>query len=166
MYLRGMYLYILYFRMPSSFRKETSCLKRYIWFWVFSGVQIARIWIYTSFGVVFSIVPQEYQWLLGLISPILREIVMFLSFKASYKAAGEEDSLRKSIYFVCSHYAETSHAVAIAVIISGVATTESTLCILGMDFIINVYHGIKIIRMHRAGTESKNSKMFLNISIT
>ena len=147
--------------MPSSFREESSSLKRYLWFWVFSGVQIARAWTYVSFGVVFSIVPQEYQWLLGLISPILREIVKFLSIKASYKAAGEDDGAKKSIDFACSHYAETTHAVAIAIIISGVATKESTLCILGMDFIINVYNCIKIIKKHRLGADSKFSKLFL-----
>ena len=149
--------------MPSSFRQQPESLKRYFWFWVLVGVLIARIWIYAFFGVIFSTVPKEYQMILGLISPLLREIVTFLLTRASNKAAGEDVDEKNSIKFACAHYAETTHAIAIAIIISGAASTESTLCILGMDFLINIYHGIKIIRLHNLGEESEFLGILSNI---
>ena len=146
--------------MPPSFRQQPESKKRYFWFWVLVGVLIARIWIYAFFGVLFSIVPKEYQLILGLISPLLREIVKFLLTRACNKAAGEDAYEKNSTKFACAHYAETTHAIAIAIIISGAASTESTLCILGMDFLINIYHGIKIVRLHNLGKESKISSIF------
>ena len=146
--------------MPSSFRRQPESKKRYFWFWVLVAVQIARIWIYAFFGVIFSTVPKEHQVILGLLSPLLRETVKFLLTRASDKAAGEDAHEKDSTKFACAHYAETSHAIAIAIIISGAATTESTLCILGMDFLINIYHGIKIVRLHNLGQESKLSNTF------
>ena len=141
--------------MPPSFRQQPESKKRYFWFWVLVGVLIARIWIYAFFGVLFSIVPKEYQLILGLISPLLREIVKFLLTRACNKAVGEDTYEKNFTKYACAHYAETTHAIAIAIIISGAASTESTLCILGMDFLINIYHGIKIVRLHNLGKESK-----------
>ena len=146
--------------MPLSFRQQPDSLKRYFWFWVLVAVLIARIWIYAFFGIIFSIVPKEYQLILGLISPLLREMIKFLLTSASNKAAGEDSHEKNSTKFACAHYAETTHAIAIAIIISGAASTESTLCILGMDFLINIYHGIKIVRLHNLGKESKISSIF------
>ena len=140
--------------MPSSFWQQSASLKRYFWFWVVIGTLIIRVWIYASFGVIFSTVPKDYQVMLALASPLLREIDKFLMTESSYKAAGKDYHEKKSITFAGAHYAEVTHAIAIAIIISGVATTESTLCILGMDFLINIYHGIQIIRLHNLGKES------------
>ena len=40
---------------------------------------------------------------------------------------------------------ETRHAIFLATVLGDAATITTTLVILGMDFLLNIYHGLKIV---------------------
>lgn len=118
---------------------------RFLWFLSQSLVIVAAAWGYSLFGTLFIYIPKDYQWILALISPLIREILVKLSLEVSYKSAGYGSRGICSIKQPCNHYMETRHAIAMSIIIGGVATPASTYCVIGMDFMINVYRGLKII---------------------
>ena len=61
----------------------------------------------------------------------------------------------------CDHYVETRHALWLATVLADVATPATTYVIIGMDFLLNIYHGSKIvyfIKKKKASPSDKNSK--------
>ena len=40
---------------------------------------------------------------------------------------------------------EARHAIFLATVFGGAATITTTLVILGMDFLLNIFHGLKIV---------------------
>ena len=112
------------------------------------------VWCYGLLATMFSSAPKEYQWILAILSPFAREIYVWEITKVCCKAANACDSEAKhEKAMICGHMAETRHAVFLSIILGGVATAESTYCIIGMDFLINIYHGLKIIRKSNSGQD-------------
>jgi ABC-type Co2+ transport system permease subunit len=50
-----------------------------------------------------------------------------------------------SISKACNHYVEARHAIFLATILGDAATIATTSVIIGMDFLLNIYHGLKIV---------------------
>ena len=118
------------------------------------------------FGTAFIYIPREYQWLLALISPLIREFFVRFSLEISYKSAGNGSRGAYSVKFPCMHYMESRHATVLAIILGGVATQTSSYCIIGMDFAINIYHGLRIVyRFKQGGIISKDQGDFFMIFI-
>ena len=88
-------------------------------------------------------------------SPMVREILTILTIKISQKASGEDSYDKFSTKFANIHYIETTHAIFLAIIIGGVATQASTYCIISIDFLMNIYYGMKVVKMHKNGKDSK-----------
>ena len=57
--------------------------------------------------------------------------------------------------YSCTHIAEVRHAVFLAIILGGVATQASTYIIIAIDFGLNIYECIKIVRKSKRGIDSK-----------
>jgi ABC-type Co2+ transport system permease subunit len=49
----------------------------------------------------------------------------------------------------CNHYVETRHAIFLATILGDTATIATTSVIIGMDFLSNIYHGLKIVYLNK-----------------
>ena len=61
---------------------------------------------------------------------------------------------------------EKRHATVLAIILGVVATQASSYCIIGMDFAINIYDGLKIVyRFKHGGNISKEQGDFFMIFI-
>lgn len=115
---------------------------------------------YVVLGIAFSTIPQRYQWTLALISPLFREFWVWIAPKPCDKASGGENVGAK---FLTQHYMETKHAVFLAVILGGVATPETTYCILVLDYCINMYHTLRIIIKMKNQSYSKEEGIHLSI---
>ena len=66
-----------------------------------------------------------------------------------------------SISKACTHYVEARHAIFLATILGDVATIATTFVIIGMDFLLNIYHALKIvyfIKKKKANPSDDNSK--------
>ena len=62
------------------------------------------------------------------------------------------------------HYVEARHALFLATILSDKATLATTSVIIGMDFLLNIYHGLKIVYFvikKKASPSDENSKFII-----
>ena len=131
-----------FFRQPESARNDPDFRKRYAWGMCFMPVVLFACWGYLFLGVIFQQSPPEYQWIVGLLSPLAKEIFVALFLYVSYKASGSRDI---KIKLAANHFMETKHAIFLAVILASVATPTTGYCIIGIDFAINLFNGLKIV---------------------
>ena len=116
-------------------------------------VLIFLVWVYGVYGSTFVKAPSEYQWILGLVSPLVREIFAILLFKAAFKAAGANQQKKESIKLLTQHYAYAKHAVFLAVMVGGVATPTTNYCIIAVDFLEVIFDCLKIIRKFKSNPD-------------
>ena len=93
--------------------------------------------MYNTVGSIMSRISPNYQWIIALATPLMREISVWAMLKACSKAGGGAVPHK----LIGSLYIEAWHAVFLSIILGGIATTESTYCIIAFDFILNIYHG-------------------------
>ena len=134
--------------------------KRFAWFVSCDLLQMAAKFTYAAFGIGFALIPAEYQWMLALISPVLREIFIITFCECGYKASGDEfkrgDFL---VRYAATQCAEIRHCVTMAVIIGGAATETTAYIILVLDFIINSIRCFMIIRKAKAEGVTTQGKL-------
>ena len=73
-----------------------------------------------------------------------------------------------SISKACNHYVEARHAIFLATILGDAATIATTSVIIGMDFLLNIYHGLKIIyfiKKKKASPLDENSKFKITLCL-
>ena len=64
----------------------------------------------------------------------------------------------------CNHYVEARHAIFLATILGDAATIATTSVIIGIDFLLNIYHGLKIvhfIKKKKASPSNDNGKFII-----
>ena len=134
-------------RLHSAQNKPSNLNVRFAWFigGLNFGVIFGVTWIYPLLGFAFFVVPKEYQWMLALSTPLIREFWVWIGPKVCFKSCGSGSKGKLSTKLICQHYMETKHAVFLAVILGGVATSESTYCILAVDFVLNMIRTWKIV---------------------
>ena len=126
-------------------------MPRFAWFLVQFVIVLGSIWVYTLLGIAFTYVPQDYQWLLGLITPLPKLVSTKLLLYACYKSAGPGKEGKNSIKYPCINALQTKHVVFCSVIIGSIATQFTIYCILGMRCIMSVYKCWQV-------TKSRNSE--------
>ena len=151
-----MYLYNVYpiqtlipFRMSKPLYKKPDIVKRYAWLFCQNFAHIFFMVTYIMFGSAFVIVPQEYQWILALLSPFVRDLFFKLLLKVAYKAGGKESKGNKEIKFIVLHFVTTNHAVFCAVIVGSVSTPATSACIIAVDFFKALQSGWKIFKKYK-----------------
>ena len=100
---------------------------------------LGSIWVYALFGIAFTYVPSDYQWLLGLVTPLPKVVTTRVLLYACYKSAGPGKEGKYSIKYPCINALQTKHVVFCSVIIGSIATQFTIYCILGMRCIMSVY---------------------------
>ena len=100
-------------------------------------------------GSAFVNIPEKYQWTLALLTPFIKDLYTKALYGAARKAAGlgAEDS--QYIKFLTHHYVITKHTIFLAVMIGGVSTPTTSLCIMVIDFAKTMRSGWKIIKKHK-----------------
>ena len=86
-----------------------------------------------------------------LTTPIVREVTVWVMRKVCSKAAEGISPNELTI----RHYFETRYAVFISIMLGGTATPESSYCLIAVDFLTNLYHGLRIIKKSKAGKDGK-----------
>ena len=64
----------------------------------------------------------------------------------------------------CNHYVEARHAIFLASILGDIATFATTSVMIGMDFLLNIYHGLKIvhfIKKKKTSPSNDNGKFII-----
>ena len=140
------------FRFTEEEHKKPGMAKRYyVWFMLGQLIGFrAIIWGYKVYGGAFVNVPQEYQWIVALFSPLVLEISIKVKEEIFYGAAGER---LKSISYHVTHFAATKQTIFLAVLIGGVATEETSICLMVLEFGLIMFSGLNIIRKYRMGLD-------------
>ena len=130
--------------MPKHARKDKKFRKRYAWFFLtqLTGLLIAIL--YQIWTTAFIKVPQEYQWVLGLLTPIIvKDIFVWALDTLSSKATGQNKTHATNLS--CVHYIESKHAIFVSIMMGSILTELTQWIIIGMDFVMNLYTGLKIV---------------------
>ena len=105
------------------------------------------VWVYSTLATELSRIQPEYQWILILVVPVVREVSVWTFHKASHNAAGE--SLPTKMTLNC--YYETRYVVFVAIFLGSIATPESSYTLIAADFLTNLYRGLMIVKKSKAG---------------
>ena len=76
------------FRIPKSVRTEKELKKRFFIFLVSQAYDILVAWVYVYFTLLFILIPEDYQPILGFVCPLIREINQKILNSLAYRAAG------------------------------------------------------------------------------
>ena len=129
--------------MSNEEKSINNCLK--LSGYVFLLTNIVLFWnafYYVLLPNVFLEVNNDYQIILGLLHPIVKE----LSFRNYYHFAGKIGLQESSTLEIAWHsHMETTHAQFLSIILGNITNTETSYCILAMDFITNVINCLRII---------------------
>ena len=129
--------------MSNEEKSNNNCLK--LSGYVFLLTNIVLFWnaLYlVLLPNVFLEVNNDYQIILGLLLPIVKE----LSFR-NYCHYASKIGLQESTTFEIAWHShmETTHAQFLSIILGNITNTETSYCILAMDFIANVINCLRII---------------------
>ena len=138
--------------MSENTLNESGIKKRYAWHLSQVIFVLFLTWGYSVYGTAFVQVPTEYQWILALLNPFVRDFYSKLYAKVALKASGEEYKDKRSIKLLVAHYVSTKHAIFLAIIVGGVATPASSICIMGTDFAKTLHTTWKMIRKAKQGS--------------
>ena len=134
-------------RISKETKQQATFWKRYRWFLALKFFELFFIWVYSALASELSNIEQEYQWILILLVPILREASIWIVLKVCSKAA--EGTLEHKM--TVHHVYETRYVVFISIILGSIATPESSYCLIAIDFLTNLYHGLKIVKKSNTG---------------
>ena len=152
------YLTLLSYRIPKSTLTQPNFQKRFVYF-LCGELVIVGVggWGYVFFSTIFVNMPLEYQWILALICPLVKEFFAWLLLSITYKAVGGSCEFHRP-KLATLHYIESKHALFLAIMVGSVANSLSTWIILGTDFVINIYQGLKIVYMLKSSEEVKHKE--------
>ena len=122
---------------------------RYAWFLGRYFVIFLIFWGYQILGYAFVNFPKNYQWILAFFTPFARICFSKALQFVIQKAYGEGCPKEKWIQFLLIHYVTTRHTIFLAVIVGGVSTSETSYCIMAIDFAKVIQSGWNIIQKYK-----------------
>ena len=131
-------------RIPKLERKLPGTLKRYVWVVIAMLSEMIAVFGYAFFTTALVKTPPEYQWIVALIGSVLiREIFVWMLTTLAYKASGKQEF--DLVKLSTRHQMESRHALFLTVMVGSVATDATVYVVVGADFLINIYTGLKIV---------------------
>ena len=125
----------LWFQFPRGWRKNGPFRKRLMHSIVAITLNQAVIFEYAVITIVMCTMPKNYQWIIAVFLPFIREFNLWLSLKWASKASwGDETSTR----VVCTYAACTTHSLFLSYTMGSIATFATSIIILIGDFMINI----------------------------
>ena len=113
--------------------QDPDIKKRFAWYVLCAaGVIPVMTWGYSVLGFVFAIFPRDYQWILGVLSPLVREMFIWMIQETVYRGGGKGARNKYSIRLSSSYYMETRHAIFLAIILGSIATPITCYCVIGI----------------------------------
>ena len=99
------------------------------------------------------------QWIIGVIFPVSREINLWVLEKIWRGMSNSDYNLEQIFNLTATIKVNLAHAVYVAIVISTKTTQFTTLCVLAVDVLFNIYGCYKIIRkrqiIHSTNTNEK-----------
>ena len=131
--------------MPKTCRIDTHFQKKFAYFCLKVILNIVAATMYELVLVTpFKIIPQHFQWMLGLLTPLPKMLLIKLYLKICSKA---HESIPHSVKVSVVHNAQIIHALAMVLFMGSVTNRTTSYTILGIKLFISMYKGLKIIFM-------------------
>ena len=131
-------------RMPKSARKNTQYQKRYAYFWLKILLVAVIFWAYSLLTTPFKRMPEDFQWILGLLIPLPKILFVKLYLKICSKAHG---SIPHKVKVSVVHSVQLQHALFMVITMGFTANKVTSYTILGFKIFISLYRSLKIIYM-------------------
>ena len=146
-------LLLLWHFFPKSWRNDRGFLTRLKWNYgtIFIGELIGNL-SYQILHKLFVEVPANYQWILALVLPFFKEFNIWTVSKLAGKAS-RGDAIRTKI--ACSYGVNLRHLMFLAVKVGTNSTNATTIYVLVVDFVANLYFALKIIYMRKTNNPNK-----------
>ena len=100
--------------------------------------------MYGFLATPFEIIPQDFQWMLGLLTPLPKMLLINLYLKICSK---EHESIPRSVKVSVVHNAQIIHALSMVIWMGFVTNRTTSYTILGIKLFISMYKGFEIIYM-------------------
>lgn len=133
----------LWFRMPNDERNDKNFQKRFAYFVASGTLDLITMWVYIFFLNAFLDIEKKYQPILGLVSPVIKYVFIRALLPLAYKAAGS-DKL-EHVKIECYNYTEARYAIFFATIMGCVASPVTSWCVMGVNYTLAVYDGLRIV---------------------
>ena len=88
--------------MPKFAQKDPKFRKRFFLFFLSGNLRAVAAYSYGLWGTVFVYVPRDYQWVIGILTPIFREFWIWILLEITYRAAGSRED--QSVKLTGLHY--------------------------------------------------------------
>lgn len=149
---------------PRDWRKIFFLKQRLYWL---STALVCGLFLPTLYLPITKIMiscPGKYQWIVAVAFPVLREFNSWILFKLSKRAS---DGDINSTEIVSNQFMSCIHAFAVCYALGTIATIETSIVILGIDFLINISICTKIIyiKVKRSDDTEKMVKLLQELII-
>ena len=134
-------LYILVFKNQLTSPNTKKRVKQFV---------ISRVWVnvvelqYQALGLLFVLFPLDFQWVLAFVLPLVREFNYNVFYRIMIDSL-QLDNGKMGIIIGVNAY----NALYVAIKIGHTATLSTSICILIVDFVINLHSCKRLIKIHR-----------------
>ena len=135
-------LVLLWFLFPREWRKNNEFRKRLKYLILTMGVTVDISLVYIGLSKIFLALPTDYQWVIAIPLPLIREFNVWILTKLAKKSANGD---MECVEITCAQIVGTEQAIYVTYMIGSLATTATSVALLATDFLINIYISIKII---------------------
>ena len=155
---------LIWFNFPGGLKSTTQGrqkVRAYI---------LYRLWylFYTQQQVIMNIImemmPLSFQWIMAFIIPVVRESNLWVMIKLLERTASQTSDLPPLIQrltpTICT---SLTYGFWVAQVVSSAASTTTGYCLLGVDFMLNVYNTYNITKLHRKISSTQEQDRWLSV---
>ena len=112
---------------------------------------ISRVWAlfidlqFKVLSLMFTNISPEFQWILAFVLPLLREFNFQMMYRIMIESPKVEDGKVTVIIGI-----NAFNALYVAIKLGNTATQVTSICMLSIDFVLNIYSCLNIIKLHRS----------------
>ena len=143
---------------PKAWRKHKLFNKRIKFFLIALSFNMSAGVTYQFILKGFIVLSDDYQWVLVLIFPLIREFYLWLTLYFGKKAC---DGDIHRLIIIATHYTNSRHATLLATIVGSYIPAESASVLFAFDVIMNLYTCLSI-----AWNSKKNRNTEKQIALT
>ena len=143
----------LWYQFPSEWRKNVSFRKRLRYVIVAVSCNQALVFEYGILTKLLLSMPTDYQWIIALFLPLIRELNILCIFNLASKAAfGDIARVKRTVHYGIS----ISHSLFLDYTVGSVATISTSIVIIGTDFLTNIMIGLRIVYIKHKSPQNKS----------
>ena len=133
----------LFYCFPRAWRHDLVFNKRIKFFLLSISFNMSGGMTYQIILKCFIILPENYQWILVFSLPLIREAYLWMTLYLGKKTA---DGDANRLIVISTHYTNARHATILATIVGSYAPFVASIVLLAIDFILNIYTCLMIVR--------------------